>query len=506
VLERAGFRVIVVDNGRDVLDEIGRQTIDVVLLDVNMPVMNGLEALRQIRADDRFRTLPVILVTGSDSEADRVRGLETGADDYLVKPFAVHELAARVRAQMRAREAWVREVARGREGRRRLAESLDALPRNVPLVMLATNLADELGRVLDVDGIAILHFSRGGVRAIASSGALRPRFPLTRALPRSVGGDVARRAESGPWLEAAGGPNPDAESTDVAYVPFKLGPTPKPLGCLVFALRPGGPSGPLSHRLPDLIDATDFIVAVLRPGVEQAATNDAALTRIQRIISRREFTIHLQPIVRLDDGAIVAVEALARFATGIPPDVQFAEAASLGLGLALERGAVSAAIETAASLPPGVALSVNMSGDVLQREPTLRKIVAGAGRQMIVELTEHEPVADYDALRTALAGLGPGVKLAVDDAGSGYSSLKHILALQPAYVKLDIEWVHGIDRDPVRRALVTGMAHFARETGCELIAEGIETPGELAALRELGIQYGQGYLLGRPEEPRVTGS
>jgi EAL domain-containing protein (putative c-di-GMP-specific phosphodiesterase class I) len=66
-------------------------------------------------------------------------------------------------------------------------------------------------------------------------------------------------------------------------------------------------------------------------------------------------------------------------------------------------------------------------------------------------------------------------------------------------VKLDIEWVHAIDRDPVKRSLVSGLAYFARETACELIAEGIETEGELEAIRELGIQLGQGYLLGRPQ-------
>jgi EAL domain-containing protein (putative c-di-GMP-specific phosphodiesterase class I) len=120
---------------------------------------------------------------------------------------------------------------------------------------------------------------------------------------------------------------------------------------------------------------------------------------------------------------------------------------------------------------------------------------------LIVELTEHERIDDYVAVGSALDRLGPNVKLAIDDAGSGYASLRHILALQPAYVKLDIEWVSGIDRDPVRRALVTGLAYFATETGCELIAEGIETQQELEALRALGVQLGQGYLLGRPMPP-----
>jgi EAL domain-containing protein (putative c-di-GMP-specific phosphodiesterase class I) len=173
--------------------------------------------------------------------------------------------------------------------------------------------------------------------------------------------------------------------------------------------------------------------------------------------------------------------------------------------MALERAALKAAIDATASLPDDVALSANLSGDVIQNDEVLGETLRGAGRNVIVELTEHEPIDDYAALRAALSGFGPAVKLAVDDAGSGYSSLRHILALQPAYVKLDMEWVRGIDRDPVRRSLVTGLDYFARETGCELIAEGIETEAELAAIRELGIPYGQGYLLGRPEPSTPAG-
>jgi EAL domain-containing protein (putative c-di-GMP-specific phosphodiesterase class I) len=145
-----------------------------------------------------------------------------------------------------------------------------------------------------------------------------------------------------------------------------------------------------------------------------------------------------------------------------------------------------------------VALSLNVSADALQHDPALRDLLAEKGRTIIVELTEHERIDDYEAVRAALASLGPSVRLAIDDAGSGFASLRHIFALKPSYVKLDIEWVRHIDEDPIRRALVSGLVHFAAETGCELIAEGVETEAELEALRDLGVRLGQGYLLGRP--------
>jgi EAL domain-containing protein (putative c-di-GMP-specific phosphodiesterase class I)/DNA-binding NarL/FixJ family response regulator len=498
-LERAGFQVQVVTNGREAIDQIRRHDVAVLLLDVDMPILDGLQTLREIRADDRSRTLPVILVTASAAESDRVRGLEGGADDYLTKPVALRELTARVRAQIRGQVAWTYELERGREDRRRLALALEEIPRDGPLVMLAADLVERLPAVLGIDGAAILHFGRDSVRTIAASGVVRTTFAPTRPFSAEIGEGIAARADSGPWLESSGG-----RSVDFAYVPFRLGPTQRPLGCLVFGVRPGAASGPLTHRLPALIDATDYIVTILRPAVERAETANTAITRLQGVIARHEFEIYLQPIVRLETGDVFAVEALTRFADGVRPDVQFAEAAAFGMGLTLQRTTLAAAIKAAASLPPDVALSVNLSADVLQGEPSLPRIVATSRRPLIIEITEHERIDDYAAVQAALLALGPNVRLAVDDAGSGYASLRHILALQPAFVKLDIEWVRGIDRDPVRRALVSGLAFFARETGCELIAEGIETDDEAQAVRDLGIKLGQGYLLGRPA-PVVAG-
>jgi EAL domain-containing protein (putative c-di-GMP-specific phosphodiesterase class I) len=162
---------------------------------------------------------------------------------------------------------------------------------------------------------------------------------------------------------------------------------------------------------------------------------------------------------------------------------------------------LSTAIEATACLPANQALSVNVSAEMLVHGQGITKLIAVAERPIILELTEHERIDDYPAVRAAFEQFGPTVTLAVDDAGSGFASLRHILALQPSYVKLDIEWVHGIDHDPVRRALVSGLAYFASETGATLVGEGIETRTELQTLRELGIPLGQGYLLGRPGLP-----
>ena len=118
---------------------------------------------------------------------------------------------------------------------------------------------------------------------------------------------------------------------------------------------------------------------------------------------------------------------------------------------------------------------------------------------MVLEITEHAPISDYRAFRTALEALGPSVRAAVDDAGAGFASLRHILELRPSFVKLDLGLIRAIEQDRARQALVAGMTHFAARTGTTLIAEGVETQAECEALRSLGVELGQGYLFGRPQ-------
>lgn len=113
-------------------------------------------------------------------------------------------------------------------------------------------------------------------------------------------------------------------------------------------------------------------------------------------------------------------------------------------------------------------------------------------------MTEHNKVDDYDAVRRAMAQIGDRVQLAVDDAGAGFASLRHILELRPAMVKLDRSLIAGIDADPARQALVAGMVHFAGRLQFTLLAEGVETAADQATLLALGVSRAQGYLFGRP--------
>jgi EAL domain-containing protein (putative c-di-GMP-specific phosphodiesterase class I) len=132
--------------------------------------------------------------------------------------------------------------------------------------------------------------------------------------------------------------------------------------------------------------------------------------------------------------------------------------------------------------------------------PGFHKAILGVpAHRVIVELTEHNAIDDYPGLVDSLGSLRHrGTRISIDDTGSGYSSLAHILKLAPDLIKLDRDLVSGIDVDPVRRALAASLVSFAAETGAQIVAEGVETEDELAVLRQLGLRYAQGYYLGRP--------
>jgi EAL domain-containing protein (putative c-di-GMP-specific phosphodiesterase class I) len=217
------------------------------------------------------------------------------------------------------------------------------------------------------------------------------------------------------------------------------------------------------------------------------------------VVDEQRLRAVFQPIVDLRDGAAVGYEALTRFEIEPRrgPDQWLADAERVGRRTELELFAARTALaQFAASDATGV-LTLKASAPTLQH---CYELVPGLDDGRIVfEITEHHAIEDYVALRPLLDGLrAQGARLAVDDAGAGFASLRHTLQLSPDFIKLDISLIRGIDHEPRQRALAAGLIAFANDVGAAIIAEGIETAGELAALRELGVPYGQGFHLAPP--------
>jgi EAL domain-containing protein (putative c-di-GMP-specific phosphodiesterase class I) len=208
-----------------------------------------------------------------------------------------------------------------------------------------------------------------------------------------------------------------------------------------------------------------------------------------------------QPIVDPRTRKVSGCEALSRFQLEPlrSPDQWFAEAEAAGLGLELEMHAIRSAVQSLFRLPSETYLSVNVSPKTLLSREFATLVGNLDGEYLVVEVTEHSAVEDYDALKRAIDQLrSRGVRLAIDDLGTGFASFMHIVKLLPEFMKLDLSITRGIESDPVKQALTAALVGFAAQIGAHLIAEGVETAEELNTLVGLGVEYAQGYYLGAP--------
>jgi EAL domain-containing protein (putative c-di-GMP-specific phosphodiesterase class I) len=238
---------------------------------------------------------------------------------------------------------------------------------------------------------------------------------------------------------------------------------------------------------------------VIEPTVVEAARREEIEGRLRPVVRAGGPTVVFQPIVALASGARVGAEALSRFPVewGKAPDVVFDEAHGVGLGGRLELQAVARALTSAA--PLGGYVSLNLSPGVLVSDRARRMLRRAPLDRLVLELSEHEAVADYPALRRVLDPLrADGLRLAIDDVGAGFSSLRHIVVTAPDMIKLDRSLVAGVGEDDVLATLARSLVDVAAGLGAVVVAEGIEEPADAERLRDLGVGYGQGWLFGRP--------
>ncbi|RZU33921.1 EAL domain-containing protein [Blastococcus saxobsidens] len=261
----------------------------------------------------------------------------------------------------------------------------------------------------------------------------------------------------------------------------------------------------LTTRDKALMDVLASAAAVIiEPAVRSQERREEITARLDPLIAAGGPTVVLQPIVALATGRRVGAEALSRFPGdwGMTPDVCFAEAHSVGAGHRLEL----LALERAAALLDRVEgyVAMNVSPGTLLTDECAALLARLPLERILLELTEHDQVEDYAALTAALAPLrAAGLRLAIDDVGAGFSSLRHIVVTAPDVIKIDRSIVTGLDTDPVLAKLVGSLAEFAHGCGVQVVAEGVETAAEHTRLRELGVDHGQGWHFGRPGPPEA---
>lgn len=370
----------------------------------------------------------------------------------------------------------------------------------------AAAVCRELRGLPGVDVAAIFAFERDGEAAMLAACA-GGDFPMAVGdrLSAARAAYLAERAHKGPWAERWTPQSMEEEHGDVltaagfrrtAYAPIRNGEGL--LGVVAIATLDEGTAEYMVTHLPVIAEFGAAASVLLAPGLEadrRLATRHAFITKT---IASRAFYPVFQPIVDLDDGGVVGYEALTRFNDGAHPGPRFAEAWAVGVGADLEIATLEEAIRLALELPAAHWLNVNVSPRFLADPERVRAVLERADRPLVVEITEHDTVADYRVLRAAIARLGDSVRTAVDDVGAGIANFAHIVELRPDLVKLDVGLIRGINADSRRQAIVVAMRHFAQATGCRLIAEGVETEAEAKTVAALGVAFGQGNWFGRP--------
>lgn len=399
-------------------------------------------------------------------------------------------------------------IQRYHSDRRAIVHAVSALvPLETPEATAAA-IVEVLATWIDFESVVVLRFtSLDQTVVVAARNRLSPKgLQVGEVLPATRNELLRAKAADGPWLtrwtarpeDGTYGTRITANGiTAAAYVP--IGHDGRTIGLLVVSEARGAEESlaSLADRLPVLIEVGELAGPLLGAGFELIDASSGARVRLDGILANRAFAPVFQPVCDLATGHVVGLEALTRF-IGAGPEEVFGQAQLLGRLQELEIATLTVALAAAERLPLDRWLSVNVSPGLLADTPTLERLLAGCQRHVVLELSEHEAVIDYGTLTTSLKGLGSGVSLAIDDAGAGFSSLRHILETSPAWVKLDIGLVRGVDADPARQALVAGLVHFALQARISLIAEGIETRAEFDTLKALGVEFGQGFLIARP--------
>lgn len=265
-------------------------------------------------------------------------------------------------------------------------------------------------------------------------------------------------------------------------------------------------------RTPDLslvnrdVATMRFFAEIVGKVLEDRETREearqAVTERLREVMDKRQYTTVFQPIFNILENRVVGFEALARFQSTPyrPPDEWFDDAATVGLLEELECTMRRDALGHLEKLAPNTYLSLNVTPLTVLGQGFADSFSSFPLNRLVLEITEHDCVEDYEKIVQVLEPLRQkGVRLAVDDAGAGYASFRHILKLKPDIIKLDRSLIQHIDSSSDHRTLAIALVQFSQNVGSQVIAEGVETPEELSALRNLGVKLAQGHLLGQPQ-------
>jgi diguanylate cyclase (GGDEF)-like protein len=537
------YRIMVARNGVQALEAVqGAAPPDLVLLDIMMPGMDGYEVCRRIKATTAGNRIPIIFVTVVDAAQDKVKGFDLGAADYITKPFDIDEVRARVRAHLELARLrhFLEDIVAQRtamlqvsEEKYRILTYRDALTGLANRVLFSEMLGHAIIHAesshtsfallfLDLDNFKAINESLGhslGDQVLIEAGKrLQAVLPESDALAR-IGGD-----EFNIILDNDDGMPVDLMAQrmiDALGEPFILAGNSIYVGASIgIALYPA--DGTNSETLQSCADtalhrAKEQGRGVLRffsPEMSRRAKERLTLEAdLRAALTRNEFLLYYQPQIDLISGQIVGLEALIRWQHPergmIMPDAFIPLAEESGLIVSIGEWVLREACRqikqwTDAGLTPRQT-AVNVSAVQLSRGRLIESVkealeVTGiTPEQLELEITESFVMLDRDQSFKSLADLKAlGVRISIDDFGTGYSSLSHLQQLEVHKLKVDMSFVRDMTTNSSNASIVKAIIALGHSLGLEVIAEGVEDPGQARYLRSLQCDVMQGYLISRP--------
>jgi EAL domain-containing protein (putative c-di-GMP-specific phosphodiesterase class I)/DNA-binding NarL/FixJ family response regulator len=455
----------------------------------------------------------VLALSAYDDQGTVVQMLEAGATGYVLKGASARELVTAVERTATGDEVLSSELPTPREHN---ADPQVPASRDGPLTVM---LADDNPEFLEALSLVIQR---------------EPDFDLI-GKARDTTGAIRLAALYKPDLALVDWQMPGAGGAIAAAEIARSSPATRVVALSAYGereavlqmLRAGASSyvvkSATTHDLVEILRTTAAGGAALSPEVAPGVIDELVVQmahsedgdewnaekrgRVRSLIDEDAFEIVFQPIVSLAEDRVVGVEALSRFGTKPrrSPDAWFDDAVAVGLGIELDLSAARKALRILPDLPDDVDLFLNVGPESIVSDGFAELMAGVEGASVVLELTEHAPVKDYERLRAFIDALrGSGFRVAVDDVGAGYASLRHILNVRPDVLKIDISLCRFVEADRARQVLAGALASLGRELGATVVAEGIETGAELQAIRDLGVDGAQGYYLGRPAPPPLN--
>ena len=524
----SGLSPLSFDNGVAALEAALSQDVAIVLLDVDMPGMDGYTVCRRLRADPRFATVPIVMVTGHEDSAAITRAFDAGATDFISKPVNWALLPRRL--------AYILRNAAASERIERLAyfDTLTGLPNRQRCIDVAERLFAEAA--IAEQQVAVIYVDLNSFKrvndtfghtvgdAVLKSVAVRLKRAVvpfqsanhTVSVAR-FGGDefVVLVSDAQALAPEIAGACAAALNDPITREGLEFYSAPS-IGIAVYPDHGSDVATVLKHADTAMYQAkagASGSIVMYTPALSARLRDWLDLEgRLRRAVQEDKLELHYQPKFRLSDHRLMGAEALLRWCDaehGEIPPTRFIEIAE-DSGLIIELGAwviraVCRQLRAWQDSGHSIPVAINVSGkELLHGDPawTLEAQAAAAGIPVSlieVEMTESVLVKDSARVRAALERLRQlGCRIALDDFGTGYSSLAYITRFPPDRIKIDKAFVHNLDRSASDSAIANAILSLGESLNVVVTAEGVERPGQVDWLRKRGCHEAQGFLLSKP--------